>query len=58
MAGLSRMTGYYSEGSIKCAFRRQKAVAVPEMFDLSDDYYIMLARGEALKGRLCTGPME
>ncbi|KAK7508306.1 hypothetical protein BaRGS_00000545, partial [Batillaria attramentaria] len=50
-AALSEMSGGVVDGILHCKFKRQKYYEVdPLVFDLNDDYYLMVASGEAMNG--------
>ncbi len=46
--GLSSMEGYFSNGHVKCRFQRVKVMpGVQAIFDLTRQYHILLAKGDA-----------
>ncbi|XP_052258133.1 putative ferric-chelate reductase 1 homolog [Dreissena polymorpha] len=53
--GLANFRGGYQNGVLWCAFTRQKSGNVQsEMFDLNQDWYLMLAKGSAVPGYILT----
>ena len=51
--GLVNKTGYYHNGRLSCRFRRKRIVEnAPNVFNLDRNYYLLMARGAADKGRV------
>jgi hypothetical protein len=52
-AGLSQQTGVIQDGVLHCNFNRKKQYPKdPRVFDLTKEYFLMVAVGEALNGIL------